>query len=76
MQGDSFRILTMRQSDYPPLGAVTKPVLDTEATAYYLNLAPQTLRVWSSRENGLIRPIRIGRRLGWPVSEIKRVLGV
>lgn len=61
---------------YQPLKQVTKPNLKTEEAAYYLNRRPQTLRGWACLENGPLRPMRINGRLAWPVSELKRVLGV
>lgn len=61
---------------FPPLEQVTKPNLTTGELAYYLNRRPQTLRGWACKENGLMRPKRIGGLLAWPVSELKRVLGV
>lgn len=61
---------------FPALELVNKPNLTTAETAYYLNRRPQTLRVWACLENGPLRPIRISGRLAWPVSELKRVLGV
>lgn len=50
--------------------------LPTAEAAYHLNRANQTLRLWAMREDGPIRPIRVSGRLAWPVSELKRVLGV
>ena len=61
---------------YPPLDLVTSPTVITEQAAYYLNRRPQTCRIWACKENGPIRPIRVNGRLAWPVSEIKRILGV
>lgn len=61
---------------FPPLESVTRPAVDTAAAAYYLNRRPQTLRMWACLENGPLRPIRINGRLAWPVSELRRVLGV
>ena len=61
---------------FPPLEQVTSPTVDTDAAAYYLNRRPQTLRGWACLENGPIRPSRVHGRLAWPVSELKRVLGV
>ena len=63
---------------YPPLEHVTRPRVDTEAAAYYLNRRPQTLRGWACAETfpeGL-RPTRINGRLAWPVAGIRAVLGV
>ncbi len=61
---------------FPRLEAVTRPAVDTAAAAYYLNRKEQTLRGWACLENGPLRPVRVHGRLAWPVSEIKRVLGV
>ncbi len=64
------------QPDFPKLESVTRPTVDTTAAAYYLNRRPQTLRCWAAFQDGPINPIRISGRLAWPVSELKRVLGV
>jgi hypothetical protein len=61
---------------FPPLTEVTRPTLDTEAAAYYLNRRPQTLREWACFDKGPIRPMRLCGRLEWPVPEIKRAIGV
>ena len=61
---------------FPTLDSVTRPAVDTASAAYYLSRRPQTLRGWACLENGPLRPIRISGRLAWPVSELKRVLGV
>ena len=61
---------------FPPLESITRPTVETAAAAYYLNRRPQTLRGHACHENGPIRPLRIHGRLAWPVSELKRVLGV
>ena len=61
---------------YPPLEQVTRPAITTSEAAYYLNRAEQTLRIWSCKQIGAIRPIRINGRLAWLTADIKRVLGV
>ena len=61
---------------FPTLESVTRPTVDTASAAYYLNRRPQTMRGWACLENGPLRPVRINGRLAWPVSELKRVLGV
>ncbi len=61
---------------FPPLELVNKPNVDTAHAAYLLTRRPQTLRAWACLENGPLRPIRISGRLAWPVSELRRVLGV
>lgn len=56
----------------------TRTAVDTATAAYHLNRQPQTLRVWASTETfpeGL-RPLRVNGRLGWPVSGLRKVLGV
>lgn len=63
---------------FPALELVNRPTVPTEQAAFYLLRRPQTLRGWASAEtfpDGL-RPIRIGKRLGWPVAGIRAVLGV
>lgn len=59
---------------FPPLNSVTRPAVPTNAAAYYLNRKPQTLRAWACLENGPLRPVRINRRLAWPVSAIRALL--
>lgn len=59
-----------------PLAQETRTALPTREAAAHLNRAQQTLRIWACREDGPIRPIRINGRLAWPVSELRRVLGV
>lgn len=59
-----------------PLDRETRSALTTTEAAAHLNRACQTLRIWASRENGPIRPIRVNGRLAWPVEDIRRVLGV
>ena len=61
---------------FPPLELVNKPNVDTAHAAYLLTRRPQTLRAWACLENGPLRPVRINGRLAWPVSELRRVLGM
>lgn len=63
-------------SQFVPISSLTRPTISTKEAAFYLNRAPQTLYIWSCHENGPIRPLRINGRLAWPVSEIKKLLGV
>jgi hypothetical protein len=66
-----------RANCFPPLEHETRPAVDTAAAAYYLNRRPQTLRIWAMNDGtGPIRPLRINGRLAWPVSELRRLLGV
>lgn len=59
-----------------PLALETRTALPTPEAAAHLNRAEQTLRLWAMREDGPVRPIRINRRLAWPVAELRRVLGL
>ena len=62
---------------YLPLEQVTRPNLKTDEAAYYLNRAPQTLRVWAMRDGtGPIRPRRVGGLLAWSTAEVKALAGV
>lgn len=63
------------KEDYPSLEAVTRPTVPTDQAAHYLLRKPQTLREWAMTGK-VIQPLRVNGRLAWPVSEIKRVLGV
>ena len=54
----------------------TRSAIPTNAAAFHLCRAAQTLRIWACRENGPLRPIRINGRLAWPVADIRRLLGV
>ena len=54
----------------------TRTTLPTGEAAFHLNRAQQTLRLWAMRENGPLRPLRINGRLAWPVSDLRRILGV
>ena len=63
---------------FPPLEAVTRPMVDTAAAAHYLNRRPQTLRGWSCMATfpAGLRPVRVNGRLAWPVAGIRLALGV
>jgi len=63
---------------FQPVSLEREPraALPTNEAAYHLNRAQQTLRLWAMREDGPLRPMRINGRLAWPVSELRRVLGV
>jgi hypothetical protein len=59
---------------FPPLERETRPTVNTNQAAYFLNRKPQTLRAWACLENGPIRPVRINGRLAWPVAAIRELL--
>ena len=62
---------------FPELAKETRTHVTTAHCAFLLGRRPQTLRVWAIYETkGPLRPARVNGRLAWPVSEIKRLLGV
>lgn len=61
---------------YAPLEMVTKPLLTTGELCHYTNIAQQTAWLWACKESGPVRPVRIGRRLGWPTAAVKKLCGV
>lgn len=70
------RAITQLQP-FPSLDLVNLPTVPTEQAAYYLNRRPQTLRTWAMKSGtGPISCIRINGRLAWPVTELRRLLGV
>lgn len=58
-----------------PLHTETRSVLTTEEAAAHLNRQPQTLRKWAMNGEGPIQPIKVGRRLGWPVAGLRKLVG-
>ena len=66
----------MKESEYPPLEAVTRPYVPTKQAAYNLLRSPQTLRAWACRGYFPlgVRSRNLNGRLAWPVSEIERAL--
>ena len=67
---------TATRQEFPDLLTEKRPVVETATAAHWLLKRPQTLRGWACFEDGPLRPIRINGRLGWPVAEIRRLLGV
>jgi predicted DNA-binding transcriptional regulator AlpA len=65
----------MANDIYPSLVQITRPIVTTREAAFYLNLSAQTLWLWACKETGPIRPIRIGRRLGWLVKDLIKLTG-
>ncbi|AJP48283.1 hypothetical protein PG1C_07025 [Rugosibacter aromaticivorans] len=62
------------QNQFVPLEQITRPTVPTDQAAHYLNRRPQTLRAWSSLQNGALRPLRINGRLAWRVADIRALL--
>ncbi len=68
--------MAMKTFQLVPLEHEARTALPTSEAALHLNRAQQTLRLWACNEDGPIRPLRINGRLAWPVSELRRILGV
>lgn len=63
---------------FQSLETETRPTVDTETAAHYLNYATQTLRYWSHSGKGPLQPVRItgSNKLQWRTSELRDLLGV
>ena len=63
---------------FPPLELETRPCVPTAQAAHYLTLRPQTLREWAcyGKHPAVLRPVRVGNRLAWPMAGIRTMLGV
>jgi hypothetical protein len=70
----SHKRLLNRQ--HPPLEAVQQPLLNTASAAYYLMAQAQTMRSWAARGTGPLKPVRIGGRLRWRTSDVKKLVGI
>ena len=66
----------IQPGDFVPLELETRSHVPTNVMCRHLNRKPQTARLWAANESGPLHPLRINGRLAWPVSEIRRVLGV
>lgn len=75
LQNASERIVS-DSPQHPPLEAIQRPLVDTNAAAFYLVTREQTLRLWACRGTGPIRPVRIGGRLRWRTADIKKLIGI
>ena len=63
-------------ADFVPILLESRTHVSTSVMCRHLGRKEQTARGWACLENGPLRPDRVHGRLAWPVSEIKRVLGV
>jgi len=59
-----------------PLAHESRSAIPTADAAHHLNRSAKTLRLWACKGWGPLKPLRVGGRLAWPVSEIKRLMGV
>ena len=58
------------------LALETRAALPTREAAFHLNRADQTLRLWAMRDDGPLRPLRVGGRLAWKTDDLRKLLGV
>lgn len=58
------------------LSEETRECVTTREAAHHIGHAAQTLRKWACTNSGLLQPVRVGSRLLWRVSELRRLLGV
>lgn len=61
---------------YPALSEESRTHVDTDCASYHSGFAVSTLLTWASRGNGVLTPIRRGRRLGWSVAELRKLNGL
>lgn len=54
--------------------AAGRDLLETKEAAESIRFKPQTLRRWACYDNGPIRPVRIGNRLRWRVSDLQKLV--
>ncbi len=66
----------MTKTDFPPIHEEQRPCVGTAQAAHYLDLADTTLRDWSFRGTGPIQPRKFGRKLLWPMADIRKLLGM
>jgi|LakMenEpi03Aug12_release.lakeMendotaPanAssembly.Ray.scaffolds.fasta_scaffold3373281_1 hypothetical protein len=59
---------------YPPIADVTRDLLTTDETAFYLGLKPQTLRKWHCEGKGIIRPVYIGSKPMYKKTAVQQVI--
>jgi hypothetical protein len=49
-------------------------LVPTHMAAKMLMRTKGTLLNWACNGNGLLKPVRVGRKLGWPLSKIEAIL--
>lgn len=65
-----------RERQFVPLEQLVRTHVSTTEAAFYLSLQAQTLRAWHCYGKGGLAPIKVGKNLLWPVSGIRRALGL
>ena len=63
-------------ADWMPLDKETRTHVTTAVMCRHLARKEQTARIWAMRQTGPLQAIRVNGRLMWPVSSIRKLLGV
>jgi hypothetical protein len=65
-------------ADFVPLHLESRTHVSTSVMCHHINRKEQTARGWASAETypPELKPLRVMGRLAWPVSGIKKLLGV
>ena len=69
------RVGGTQDKNITPIDDETRQALRTFEAAFHLGRRPQTLRIWACTDTGPIRPLRVGGRLMWRVSDLRALLG-
>lgn len=59
---------------FPPLSDEDRPMLTTSQAAWYLQRMPATLYDWHAEGRGPLTPIKVGGRLMWRTSDVRKLL--
>jgi hypothetical protein len=68
--------MSINNQHFVPLHSELRAALETKEAARHLRREPQTLRAWASKGSGPIKPIRIGGRLLWRTTDLRKALGI
>jgi S-adenosylmethionine:diacylglycerol 3-amino-3-carboxypropyl transferase len=60
---------------FTPLEQERRSAVTTAEAAFHLNRKPQTLLIWSCKELGPIRPIKVCGRLMWRTDDLRTLVG-
>lgn len=60
---------------FTPLNQELRDAVTTAEAAFHLNRKPQTLLIWSCKELGPIRPIKVCGRLMWRTNDLRKLVG-
>ena len=75
VDGSHTRLGSAQVKSVIPIDHEARQALRNNEAAFHLGRRPQTLRVWACTDTGPIRPLRVGGRLMWRVSDLRALLG-